>query len=47
MLKNFGMTSRLQGTLIRIDPREPEVPSGQFGLAMGALAGIRQLEEAL
>ncbi|HEV2692448.1 MAG TPA: Sir2 family NAD-dependent protein deacetylase [Verrucomicrobiae bacterium] len=32
------------GALIRINPREPQVPAGQFGLAMGALAGIQELE---
>lgn len=36
----------LGATLIRINPREPEVPAGQFGLASGALAGMRALEEA-
>jgi len=35
---------RLGGTLIRINPREPEAPPGQFSLATGALAGIRELD---
>ena len=38
---------QLQGVLIRINPREPEVPSGQIGLGLGAAAGIRQLNQAL
>ncbi|HSY18238.1 MAG TPA: Sir2 family NAD-dependent protein deacetylase [Candidatus Acidoferrales bacterium] len=41
------MVKRPGRTLIRINPREPEVPAGQFGLAMGALAGIRELDEAM
>ena len=40
------VANRLRGTLIRINPREPDVPAGQFTLAAGALAGIRQLEQA-
>ena len=33
--------------LIRINPREAEVPEGQISLAMGALAGLQQIEVAL
>ncbi len=40
------VVDRLKGKLIRINPREPEVPRGQHSMATGALAGIRQLEEA-
>ena len=43
--ENF--VQRLRGTLIRLNPREPETPPGHFGLASGALAGIRQLNEIL
>ena len=43
--ENF--VQRLRGTLIRLNPREPETPPGQFGFAAGALAGIRQLNEAV
>jgi NAD-dependent SIR2 family protein deacetylase len=32
------------GTLIRINPREAEVPAGHHGLALGALAGLRRLD---
>jgi len=32
--------------LIRINPREPEVPSGQLGLPCGALAGLRAISAA-
>jgi NAD-dependent SIR2 family protein deacetylase len=31
------------GILIRINPREPEVPDGQLGLSLGAAEGIRSL----
>ncbi len=31
--------------LIRIDPREPNVPQGHVGLAMGALEGLRAIQE--
>src|SRR5205814_141472 len=34
-------------TLIRLNPREPEVPRGQIGLALGALAGLRALDALL
>jgi NAD-dependent SIR2 family protein deacetylase len=34
-------------TLIRIDPREPAVPPGHIGLAMGALDGLRAIQEQL
>ncbi len=38
---------RLRGNLIRINPREFDGPEGCFGLAAGALEGIRQIEKAL
>ena len=34
---------RTGGTLIRINPREPEVPKGQIGLPFGAAEGIRRI----
>lgn len=46
-------TVRLQGerlvramgaSLVRINPREPEVPAGQIGLALGAREALEQLE---
>jgi NAD-dependent SIR2 family protein deacetylase len=36
-----------QGTLIRINVREPEVPEGQIGLPMGALAALQALDALL
>ena len=35
------LARRCRGTLIRINPREPEVPPGHISLPMGALAAIR------
>lgn len=32
-------------TLIRINPREPDVPRGQIGLSSGALAGLLAIEQ--
>jgi len=34
---------RTSGTLIRINPREDDVPSGQIGLPLGAAEGIRRI----
>lgn len=34
-------------TLIRINPREPEVPAGQIGIASGAAAGLRELDHQM
>ncbi|MGO9465209.1 MAG: SIR2 family NAD-dependent protein deacylase [Isosphaeraceae bacterium] len=36
-----------EGTLIRINPREADVPRGQISLPMGALAGLRLLDERI
>lgn len=38
-----AVTRALGGTLIRINPREPEVPVGAIGLSLGALEGLRAL----
>ncbi len=35
------------GTLIRINPREAEVPAGHHGLAFGAMEGLRKLDDHL
>jgi NAD-dependent SIR2 family protein deacetylase len=35
------------GTLIRMNLREPHVPAGQLGLAIGALAGLRAIDAEL
>jgi NAD-dependent SIR2 family protein deacetylase len=34
-------------TLIRINPREPEVPAGHISLAVGALEGLRAIDQFL
>ncbi len=36
-----------RGRLIRINVREPEVPAGEIGLAMGALAALGTIDERL
>jgi NAD-dependent SIR2 family protein deacetylase len=35
------------GTLIRINPREPDVPSGQLAVSMSALAALRAIDGRL
>ena len=35
------------GTLIRINPREPDVPAGHLAIPMGALAALRAIDERL
>lgn len=40
-------TAGPQGTLIRINPREPTVPTGQIGIAAGALETLRAIDAAL
>lgn len=37
----------LGATLVRVNPREPQVPAGHLGLAAGALASIRRLQERM
>jgi hypothetical protein len=34
-------------SLIRLNPRESQVPRRQLGLAVGALAGLRAIDEVL
>jgi NAD-dependent SIR2 family protein deacetylase len=36
-----------RGRLIRINPREPDVPAGHLALPLGALAALRALDERL
>jgi NAD-dependent SIR2 family protein deacetylase len=36
-----------QGTLVRINPREPEVPDGHISLPVGALNALRALDERM
>jgi NAD-dependent SIR2 family protein deacetylase len=38
---------QLGGTLIRINPREPEVPKGQISIPLGALTALRALDERI
>jgi NAD-dependent SIR2 family protein deacetylase len=44
-----AMASRFRGTLVRINVREPQVPEGRghVGLAMGALAALREIDQIL
>ena len=45
-VRHFGEASR--GTLIRINPSEPDVPAGKgFGLRVAGLEGIRGIAQAL
>lgn len=43
-LRCEDLARRFGGTLIRINPREPEVPPGQIGLPCGALEGLQAIE---
>jgi NAD-dependent SIR2 family protein deacetylase len=38
---------RLGGTVIRINPREPDVPPGHLAIPTGALAALRAIDERL
>jgi NAD-dependent SIR2 family protein deacetylase len=48
-VRNFceRIASATKGKLIRLNIREPEVPERQIGLAMGALAGLREIDQRL
>lgn len=41
------MCQRLGGTLIRINPREGDVPAGHIGLPFGAVEGIQKIMDCL
>ncbi len=41
------ISSQLGGTLVRVNPREPDVPPGQIGVPMGALDAIRAIDARL
>lgn len=41
------LAARTRGTLIRINPREPEVPAGQIGLPLGALEALAAIDHQL
>jgi NAD-dependent SIR2 family protein deacetylase len=38
------LVDRCGGTLIRINPREPEVPSGHLALELGALEALERID---
>jgi NAD-dependent SIR2 family protein deacetylase len=42
-----AMAEQFDGTLVRLNIREPEVPHRQVGLAMGALTGLRAIDALL
>jgi len=42
-----NIARRFGGTLVRINPREPDVPAGHVSLPLGALAALRGLEARL
>lgn len=48
-VRNLGdrLATRLGATLVRINVREPEVPRGHVGLAMGARAALRAIDAKL
>ena len=48
-VRGFGedLALRHGAALIRINVREPEVPKGHLGLSMGALAGLRAIDQAM
>lgn len=41
------LVNRLEAQLIRLNLREPQVPTGQIGLAGGALAGLTAIQQVL
>jgi NAD-dependent SIR2 family protein deacetylase len=43
-LTSESLARRLGGTLIRVNPREPEVPAAGIGLSMGAREAIQAIE---
>jgi NAD-dependent SIR2 family protein deacetylase len=45
---SHAVVKELGGRLVRINPREPQVPSGRdVGLAMGALEGLQAIDQRL
>lgn len=42
-----NLAAMTQGTLIRINPREPEVPPGGFAIPLGAVDALNRLAERL
>jgi hypothetical protein len=41
------LAARSGALLVRINPREPEVPPGHIGLPMNALAALRAIDDLL
>ena len=41
------VAEQFDGTLVRINVREPQVPRGQLGLPMGELEALRAIDERL
>ncbi len=41
------LAKHLGATLVRLNPREPEVPRGQHGFSLGAQAGLEALADAI
>ena len=41
------VANQCRGTLIRLNIREPHVPAGEVGLALGALEGLRTIDDRL
>ena len=39
--------ARLGATLVRINPREPQVPHGQIGIPLGALEALEAINDRL
>lgn len=46
-LRSESVAHAFKGTLIRINPREPEVPIGHIGIKENALNGLEQINQAL
>lgn len=46
-VRSFCERARGRGSLVRINVREPEVPEGGIGLAMGALDALRKIDALL
>lgn len=46
-LTSESLARRLGGTLIRVNPREPEVPAQGIGLSLGALEAIEAMDRKL
>lgn len=45
--QQLSRTTRWAGTLIRINPGEPQVPEGNISLPMGGLAALKAIDALL